>query len=174
MYVRLLRIWNFLLRKKISIGANTSIAVFARLTTNPGTSITIGERCIVGHGSLLIALNGKMEIGNDVSINPYCVIYSIGNLKIGDNCRIATGTIIVPANHIYTDPDQPIRCQGTSKLGITIEEDVWIGASVKILDGVTIGKGSVIGAGSVVTKSIPPYSVAVGSPARVVKSRKLA
>lgn len=65
----------------------------------------------------------------------------------------------------------PIREQGVTREGIIIEDDCWLGSGVKVLDGVTIGKGCVIGANSVVTKDIPPYSVAVGAPARVIKKR---
>lgn len=92
--------------------------------------------------------------------------------EIGDNVRIAAQVVIIPMNHIYEDPDTPIWKQGIRAKGIKIEDDVWIGAGAKILDGVTIGKGSVIGAGAVVTDDIPPYSVAVGVPARVIKKRE--
>ncbi|MCK7515996.1 MAG: acyltransferase [Desulfobacterales bacterium] len=70
-----------------------------------------------------------------------------GGLTIGNNVRIAAHTVIIPANHVFDDVNIPIRKQGLSKKGIVIEDDVWIGSGVKILDGVVIGKGCVIGAG---------------------------
>ncbi len=74
-------------------------------------------------------------------------------------------------NHNFADTSQKIIDQGVTCKGIVIEDDCWLGFGVKVLDGVTIGKGSVIGAGAIVTKDIPPFSIAVGVPARVIKSR---
>jgi acetyltransferase-like isoleucine patch superfamily enzyme len=120
---------------------------------------------------MLITYGGDIDIGVNCSVNPYCVLYGLGGLKIGDNVRIAAHTVIVPANHTFDDPSIPICRQPETKKGIIIEDDVWIGAGCRILDGVRIGRGSVIGAGSVVTKSIPEMSVAVGVPARVIRRR---
>lgn len=97
---------------------------------------------------------------------------SKGLIKIGNNVRIAPNVMMISANHVFENPDIPIREQGMEVKPITIEDDVWVAGRVNIIAGVTIGKGSVIGAGSVVTKDIPPYSVAVGVPAKVIKERK--
>jgi acetyltransferase-like isoleucine patch superfamily enzyme len=85
---------------------------------------------------------------------------------------IASHSGIYANNHNFADPTQPICKQGNSYKGITVEEDCWLGSGVRVLDGVTIGRGSIIGAGAVVTKDIPPYSIAVGVPAKVVSQRK--
>ena len=79
---------------------------------------------------------------------------------------------IVAVDHVYDDPQRPIREQGITAQGIVIEDDVWLGAGATVVDGVTIGRGSVIGAGAVVTTDMPPYSIAVGIPAKVVKDRR--
>jgi acetyltransferase-like isoleucine patch superfamily enzyme len=79
---------------------------------------------------------------------------------------------VVPAGHNFERVDIPIRKQGSLMKGIVIEDDVWIGCGCRILDGVRIGRGSVIGAGSVVNKNVPEYSVVVGVPGRVIKNRK--
>ncbi|MBW4645979.1 MAG: acyltransferase [Goleter apudmare HA4340-LM2] len=84
---------------------------------------------------------------------------------------IAAHSGIYANNHNFADPTIPMSKQGVSRKGIVIEDDCWLGHGVTVLDGVTIGKGSVIGAGAVVNKDIPPFSVAVGIPARVIKSR---
>jgi acetyltransferase-like isoleucine patch superfamily enzyme len=76
-----------------------------------------------------------------------------------------------PENHNFDRTDIPIREQGTTRLGITIEDDVWVGSNAIFLDGAHVGKGCVIGAGSVVRGNIPAYSIAVGVPAKVVRSR---
>lgn len=110
-------------------------------------------------------------IGNSVSINRNTVVR--GFFRIGNDVAIAPNCTIIGANHNFQRTDVAIKQQGVSNRGgIVIEDDVWIGANCVVLDGVTIGTGCVIGAGSVVTKSIPPYSIAVGNPCKVIKSRK--
>ena len=84
---------------------------------------------------------------------------------------LATQCVIVSANHNFSDINEPIAKQGETKEKIVIEDDCWLGAGVKVLAGVTIHKGSVIGAGSVITHDVPPYSVVVGVPGKVIKSR---
>jgi acetyltransferase-like isoleucine patch superfamily enzyme len=86
--------------------------------------------------------------------------------------RIATHVVIIPANHVFTNPDLPICRQGLTCKGVTIEDDVWIGCNVTVLDGAHIGRGSVIAAGSVVRGRVEPWSVMGGVPARVIKMRK--
>jgi galactoside O-acetyltransferase len=92
-------------------------------------------------------------------------------LKIGDDVLIATHTVIIPSNHNFSNVNIPIKDQGLSIQGIVIENDVWLGAGVTVLDGVVVGESSVVGAGAVVTKSIPPHTVAVGVPASPISSR---
>jgi acetyltransferase-like isoleucine patch superfamily enzyme len=121
---------------------------------------------------MIMSYGGDIEIGNDCSINPFRVLYGHGGLKVGNSVRIASHTVIVPGNHTFENLNIPIRCQPETRLGIIIEDDVWIGAGCKILDGVRIGRGCVIGAGSVVTSNLEEYSIAVGVPARVIRNRK--
>lgn len=110
-------------------------------------------------------------VGNNTSINRNSVLR--GYFKIGQNVAIAPNCTIIGGNHNFSQLDIPIKQQGVNtRGGVIIEDDVWIGANCVILDGVTIGTGSVIGAGSIVTKSIPPFSIAVGNPCKVIKSRK--
>jgi acetyltransferase-like isoleucine patch superfamily enzyme len=113
----------------------------------------------------------EISIGYNSSINQGCNLHGLGGIEIGNNVRIACYTTIFAADHEFSNPDTPVRHQGYRAAKVTIEDDVWIGAGVNINKGVTIGKGAVIGGGSVVTKDIPPYAVAVGNPARVIKYR---
>lgn len=113
----------------------------------------------------------RIKIGYNVFINRGGYITARGPITIGDNVIIGSGVVINSGMHNYQDKEVLIRDQGHRILPINIENDVWIGANAVILPGVTIGKGSVVGAGAVVTTSIPPYSVAVGVPAKVKKKR---
>lgn len=84
---------------------------------------------------------------------------------------MSPGVSIYAENHNFSDPTSPMKDQGVTVEFVTIEDDCWLASNCIILAGVTVGKGSVIAAGSVVTKDVPPYSVVAGSPAVVIKSR---
>ncbi len=159
--------------KYLKIGENTSIDDYTKIHIESSKSfISIGDNCFVYSNSLLKTYSGYIKIGNNCSINDYSIIYGHGGLEIGNNVRIAAQTVIIPMNHNFDNLEIPISEQGITAKGIKIEDDVWIGANVKILDGVIIARGSVIGAGSVVTDNIPAYSIAVGVPAKIIKNRK--
>jgi galactoside O-acetyltransferase len=110
-------------------------------------------------------------IDEETFIGPSVCIEGPGDIKIGKRCMIAAHSGIYANSHNFANPLEPIKYQGVTRKGIVIEDDCWIGHGVTVLDGITIGQGSVIGAGTVVNKNIPPFSVAVGVPARVIKSR---
>ncbi|MEH1921131.1 acyltransferase [Nostoc sp.] len=127
---------------------------------------------ILERNVLIGALNNTcIHIGQNTFIGPSVCIGGPGDIKIGQNCLIAAQTAIYANNHNFADSTEAIKYQGITCKGIVIEDDCWLGSGVKVLDGVTIGRGCVIGAGAVVTKDIPPFSIAVGVPARVIKSR---
>lgn len=112
-----------------------------------------------------------IRIGRHVTINEGVFLDGYGGLEIGDNCRIAHGCSFISEDHVFTDPSVPIRMQGKVAARIVIGADVWLGTGAKVLKGVTIGDGCVIGAGAVVTRDLAPFSIAVGIPARVVGRR---
>lgn len=115
---------------------------------------------------------GGLFIGANTHIQPRCQFSAYkGSIRIGRNVQIAPYCSFYPYNHGVA-PDHPISDQPIRSSGdIVIGEDAWLGVGVSLLDGARIGKGAVIGAGSVVTSDIPDYAIAVGVPARVVKSR---
>lgn len=113
----------------------------------------------------------RLTLGYNVFINRGVYITAREKITIGDNVLIGPGVIINSGMHRFQDDKVLIRDQGHILKEIVICDDVWIGANAVILPGVSIGTGSVIGAGAVVTHSIPPYSVAVGVPAKVIKKR---
>ncbi|MFV8327792.1 DapH/DapD/GlmU-related protein [Flavobacterium sp. ZS1P14] len=143
--------------------------------------IEIGEGFTSGYGCRIEAfpLNDENKcciiIGKNVQINDYVHIGAVGSITIGDNVLMASKIYISDHNHgSYNDliSDHPMSLPMDRKATckpVVIGDNVWLGESVCVLPGVTIGEGCVIGALSVVTKSIPPYSIAVGSPAKVVK-----
>jgi acetyltransferase-like isoleucine patch superfamily enzyme len=136
-----------------------------------GGHIVVGDHTRLDIGVVLRAYSGYISIGDHCSVNPYCVLYGKGGLKIGNGVRIASHSVIVAANHVFVDTGEFIFRQGDSAVGITIEDDVWVGAGAKILDGVTIRRGTVVGAGAVVTRSTEAWSVVAGVPARKISSR---
>ena len=141
-------------------------------TNGNNDKIIIGDKVSVGHGVCLLTYGGKIEIGNNCDINPYTIIYGHGNgVVIGNNVLIAGHCMIIPNNHVFEDENVPIINQGNISKGIIIGDDVWIGHGCTILDGVSIGNGSVIGAGTVVSKNIPEKSICIGATCRIIKKR---
>lgn len=159
------------LNKRISIGKTAIIDKTAVLKTPLGGKIQIGEKGRIYDGAMLQTYGGNIIIGDRCSINPYTVIYGHGGIRIGNGVRIATHTVIIPANHHFESKEKYIYKQGVSGKGIVIEDDVWIGANVTILDNVVIRKGTIIAAGAVVNKSTEPYSIIGGVPAKLIKKR---
>ena len=116
---------------------------------------------------------GNINIGRGTKINSGCVLYSGNGIQIGENVLIASNTTFAPVNHEYTEKETLIARQGfkQSKGGIIIEDDVWIGAGVVLLDGTYIKKGSVIGAGCVGSLRTEEYGIYVGNPVKCIKYR---
>lgn len=143
----------------------------AIIETGQGGRVAIGSGTALGAHTMLLAYGGEIVLGENCSVNPFCVLYGHGGLHIGNYVRIATHCVFVPANHVFDDPDKPIARQGLTTKGIRIGDDVWLGAGCRVLDGVAIGRGAVIAAGSVVTKDVPPMAIVAGVPARTIGSR---
>ena len=117
---------------------------------------------------------GSLHIGSNTHIQSGCTLNAfVGNIIIGANCMIAPRCAFMPYQHSFADTGRPMREQPlTSKGDIVIEDDVWLGLHVCVMDGVTIGQGAIVGAGAVVTKDIPPYAIAGGIPACVIRFRE--
>lgn len=144
-----------------------------RLKLNP--NITIGKGAhVLAKTSINCGKLGIIEIGEDTFINELCSIYTYNStIKIGKGVLIGPATVINTYHHDFQRNDLPIQQQSGNGKPIIIEDDVWIGAHCTILGGVRIGAHSVIGAHSLVNKSIPPCSVAYGIPCKVRRTRDL-
>ncbi len=138
----------------------------------PGAGpVVIGTDSHVSRGVIVRTQGGKITVGEKVNIGSGSFIYGYGDIEIGRDTLIANQVEIIGGTHVFDDTDRPMRFQGRAPSRIVIGEDVWIGTHAVILGGVTIGKGAVIGAGAVVHRDIGEYAVAVGIPARPIRSR---
>lgn len=153
----------------IVIGKNCFIAPEARLFAEPGRPIILGDNTFIAADCIL---HGPITLGRDVSINHHVTLDGgRSGIRIGDDTRIAAYVCAYAFNH-GMNANEPIRDQPVTSKGIDIGRDVWIGANAGIVDGVTIGDGAVIGMGSLVTKTVAPYTKVAGNPAKLIGKRE--
>ena len=133
-------------------------------------SIHIGTNVIIGKGTIIsnYEKNGQVYIGDGTSIGWYNNFYCQGGLDIGRNVLFASYVCILTSNHKYSNAHIPIIEQGSSYAAVSIGDNCWIGYNVVILSGVSIGKHTVVGAGSIVTHDLPDHAVCAGNPCRVL------
>lgn len=138
--------------ENISLGDNISIMKNSYIYAHDGGELTIGDNFTLNSNSQLGASFGKIIIGSDCAIAPNCILRA--------------------SNHRFDNPDIPFRKQGHTYGEIILEDDIWIASNCVITPDTVIGKSSIIGAGSVVTKDIEPYSIVGGVPAKLIRKRK--
>jgi acetyltransferase-like isoleucine patch superfamily enzyme len=134
--------------------------------------LEIGEHALLEPNVWLTSpAPGRIRIGAGSFLNLNVMVAAVELVEIGDHCMFANNCFITDGNHRFDDPDKPVTWQGfTSKGPTRIGDDVWCGANVVITSGVTVGDRCVIGANSVVTTDLPPFSIAAGAPARVLRT----
>lgn len=142
-------------KEGITVGNNFSLGAFSRMIVST-TFNDIGK---------------YIKIGNNVGIGEFAYLGGAGGLEIGDDCIVGQYFSCHPENHNHSNLDEAIRFQGVNRKGIKINNNCWIGSKVTILDGVEIGEGCIIAAGSVVNKSFPKNSIIGGVPAKLLKTR---
>jgi acetyltransferase-like isoleucine patch superfamily enzyme len=171
--------WRSRFSGTVSIGHNTTVA-WRRIRRASGNHISIGDESLI-HANLIFEANGgEIRIGSRTLIGRSTLI-CYRSLTIGDDVLMSWGiTVVDHDSHslIWENRRDDVRewakgrkdWQHVARAPVTIADKAWIGFNVIILKGVTIGEGAVVGAGSVVTRDIPPYSLAAGCPAKVIRS----
>ena len=148
-------------------GKHSVIHRSARMDTPPYRVFSLGDYSVIESFACINNAVGDVIIGDHTRIGLHNTI--IGPVEIGNNVNLAQGITVTALNHNFSDTNKRIDEQGVSTTPVTIEDDVWIGANAVILPGVTIGEHSVVAAGAVVTKDVPPHSLVAGVPAKVIK-----
>lgn len=154
----------------IQIHPSVDIRAPELLTLGAGTFLDAGVTLHCG-GQGWSGGEGGIDIGANSYVGPNSVLFGAGGIRVGDAVLVSPGVVITSQQHSFAMPGVDIRDQPLGFAEIVIERDVWIGSNATVLPGVSIGHGSVIGAGAVVSRPVPAMSVALGVPARVVRER---
>jgi acetyltransferase-like isoleucine patch superfamily enzyme len=141
--------------------------------------VTFGDRCTVGRGAVVAPsglLGGQpgdgLHMGDRSNLGAWAYVGCSGLISIGSDVLMGPRVSLLAEDHNLDSSDEPIKAQGVTRKPITVEDDVWLGAGCTVVGGVTVGRGSVVAAGAVVTGDVEPYSVVAGVPARLVRSRR--
>jgi acetyltransferase-like isoleucine patch superfamily enzyme len=157
--------------KFLRLGNQVFLSALSKNGIQFGDNVSIGAYSRIIVSTSLHNIGNKISIGNNVGIGEFAYLGGAGGLEIGDECIVGQYWSCHPENHNYDDLNVSIRHQGVSRKGIKIGKNCWIGSKVTVLDGVQIGDGCIIAAGSVVTQSFPENSIIAGVPAKILKNR---
>lgn len=164
--------------KHIRCGKNVKFEDYSEIHGLCSEGLNFGDYVTISRGVMIRPssyyggdLGIGLTMGEHSSIGPYGYIGCSGRITIGKNVMFGPKCSLFAENHVFSDTQSSIKSQGVKQKGITVEDDCWIGSNVTILDGVTIGKGSVIGAGTLVTRDIPAGSIVVDKRDKVTRER---
>jgi acetyltransferase-like isoleucine patch superfamily enzyme len=160
--------------RKMWIGAGVAVDEGCQLDARGCGSgeFRVGEGALISRGCIISGKDGPLSIGPRANIGAGCVMYASTRLEIGADTMLAAQCYVGGGRYkVHGRTDVPIAEQPEPRLGVVIEDDCWLGAGVVVVDGVRIGRGSVVGAGAVVTHDVEPFSVVTGVPARRVGTR---
>jgi acetyltransferase-like isoleucine patch superfamily enzyme len=149
----------------VSFGNNVQILGMANVDIGTGS-------CIGDNAWLNVCQRDKekrIKIGRCVLVGRGSMISAGGFLEIGDYCLFAPRVFVADADHVYSNIMRPYIDQGATSGRVVVEENCWLGVNVAVSGNVVIGRGSVVGASAVVTRDVPPFSVVVGAPARIIQ-----
>jgi acetyltransferase-like isoleucine patch superfamily enzyme len=171
LWERNVRLWH---PRKMWIGDRVAVDEGCQLDARgcvPG-QFRIGDGALISRGCIISGKDGSVAIGARANIGAGCVMYAFTRLDIGADTLLAANCYIGGGGYLVRGrTDIPMSVQPRAQRGVVIEDDCWLGAGVTVIDGVHIGRGSVIGAGAVVTRDVAPYSIMAGVPARCIGSR---
>ena len=159
---------------RLLVRESGSRVVIGRNCELTGNNTRLGDRVILmDNVTVNSGAEGSVFIGSDSSFNCRVLIDAApcGEIRIGEKCMIGPNVVFRACNHRTASTSVPMDQQGHAPGKIVLGSDIWVGANVVILPNVTIGEGAVIGAGAVVTRDVPPHAIAVGVPARAIRSR---
>ena len=148
-------------------GKHAVIHRSVRMDTPPYRKFFLGDYSVVESFACINNAVGDVMIGDHTRIGLHNTI--IGPVTIGNHVNLAQGITVTALNHNFSDAEKRIDEQGVNTTPVVIGDDIWIGANAVILPGVTIGSHSVVAAGSVVTKDVPPHSLVAGVPAKIIR-----
>lgn len=163
---------------RVSLGSHVKLEAGCEVHGLAADGVVLGNHVTVGRGASIrpsgyygTDLGEGLRVGDRTAIGPFAWIGASGPVSIGSDVLFGPRVVILPENHVFEDTQRPIAAQGVERKGVRIEDDCWLGADVKVLAGVTIHTGCIVAAGAVVRQDLPPYTIAAGVPARVVRHR---
>ncbi|MBE7535304.1 MAG: acyltransferase [Anaerolineales bacterium] len=163
----------------ISVGANFVAEDYCEIQGLSKEGIIFGKQVTLGRFSMIRPsgyygreIGVGLKIGDYSNIGAYCYIGCGGGVQIGNHVMMSPRVGLHSENHNFDQLGTPMKDQGVVRNGIVIEDDCWLASGCVILSGVHLGRGSIVAAGAVVTKDVPPYSVVAGVPAKVIKQRR--
>jgi acetyltransferase-like isoleucine patch superfamily enzyme len=140
-----------------------------------GNHVTVGRFAMIRpSGYYGREIGSGLSIGDYSNIGAYCYVGCSGKIEIGKNVLMSPYVSLFAENHNYQDINIPMREQGVTRSPIVVEDDCWLASKSTILAGVRIGRGSIVAAGAVVTKDVPPYTIVGGVPAKIIRQRTAA
>lgn len=173
----LVRYWRFIRFRLLNPHVITEGMVFlgrrVEVEVRPGYGrLTLGRWVHIGDGTSLRCHEGTMRVGDKTVFGRNIVVNGYLDISIGGSCIIADMVYLTDFDHVFSDVHVPIKDQGIAKRPVRIGDDVWLGTKSTVVRGTSVGSGSVVAAHAVVTRDLPPFSVAAGVPARVLRDRR--
>lgn len=166
--------------RHIICGRNVKFEDYAEIHGLCKEGLVFGDNVTISRGVMIRPssyyggdLGVGLTMGDNSSIGPHGYIGCSGRVTIGNNVMFGPKCSLFAENHVFSDTETTIKSQGVAQKGITIEDDCWIGSNCIILDGVTIGKGSVIAAGTLISKDVPPGSIVMDKRAKNISDRSI-
>lgn len=157
--------------KTLTLGDHVEINALSNEGVIIGNNVSIQKNTIIECTGVIRDIGEGLVIGNNTGIAQNAFIQVRGKVVIGNDVIFGPNVSIFSETHIFDNPDLPVRVQGETRKGVIIEDGAWLGTRAVILDGVTVGRNSIVAAGAIVTENVPPGAIVGGVPARILKQR---